>query len=70
MAYSTKWEEDYDLRTAEVVAAALAVSLEPKPRVWPISGPNAREFNPLGHELSRRVEPKDPLGTKSTLETL
>jgi hypothetical protein len=65
---ATEWERRYDSRTAEVVDAAAIVASEPKPRTWPVSGLNPTEFNPNGHDLSRRTEAKDPLGTKGNIE--
>lgn len=68
--YDTEWSFRYDERTADVVAASLAVSLEPRPRVWPISGPLATEFNPFGHDPlpSGRAENLDPLGKSNRVE--
>ncbi len=62
MAHATEWERLYDERTLECTEARIRVSLEPTPRVWPISGPNA-VWNPQGHELSLPEPPPDPLGT-------
>jgi hypothetical protein len=49
--YATTWEREYDERTAECVEAALQAALKPSPRIWPISGPDATEFNPDGFIL-------------------
>ena len=46
---STNWEIEDRKRTQECVDAAAEVAQEPTPRVWPISGPNARGLN-IGRE--------------------
>lgn len=51
MTHATQWEREYDLKTLECTAARIAVALEPSPRTWLASGPNAR-WNPNGHALS------------------
>ncbi len=58
MANSTAWENSYDLRTLECVAANAVVALETTPRVWPISGNGVRRWNPGGHPLSLKREPR------------
>ena len=66
MTQSTHWQRLYEERTAECVEAAAKVALEPKPRVWPISG-LATEFNPGGHELSKPEPATNPLGVRTTV---
>lgn len=51
-----RWIEEFDERTAECIAAALAVSLEPSPRVWPFY--RDAEWNPNGHPLSQKQPPE------------
>jgi hypothetical protein len=49
--YATTWEYEYDQRTEECVDAALAAAIKGQaPRLWPITGPDATEFNPDGFE--------------------
>jgi hypothetical protein len=60
MAYATRWEQQYDEEIIEATAAAALVALEPSPRIWPISGPDADEFNPDGYPINKAM-PADPL---------
>ncbi len=54
------WLAEYEETNVECGLAAAVVALEPKPRVWPISGLLGTEWNPNGYPESPYPTEKIP----------
>ena len=65
MAESTRWEKEYARTSEEAADARAAVEALPPVTEFPISGPNATDFDPIGFPLSKPDRVPNPLGIKT-----